>query len=176
MKVAGTAAEEGQNLEEIHTIVSRMERNVRTLAVAVKAATHPSTGESLFSLAHDKMEIGMGQHGEPGTGKMKLKTADETVDLMLPQLLEDLAVQEGENLLVILNGAGATTLMELFMIFGRMHQVLATRKMHIVRSSIGEFITTQEQAGFQMLIARMDRELLRLMKPPSIPPDFSARC
>jgi len=165
-KVAGAAAEEGRSLEEIYDLATRMERNIRTLAVAVKPATHPATGEVFFSLSDDEMEIGMGQHGEAGTGRMKLKTADETVDLMLPQLLEDLDVNAGEELLIILNGAGATTLMELFLIFRRMHQILTTHKMKIVRSAIGEYVTTQEQAGFQMCLARMDRELLRFWDAP----------
>src|SRR5262249_1344355 len=118
-KVAGAAAEEGATLDEVWTIADRMERNMRTLAVAVETATHPSTGEAIFTLGDDEMEIGMGQHGEAGTGRMKLKSADETAEIMLSQLLADLEVQAGEELLVILNGAGATTLMELFIVFRR---------------------------------------------------------
>ena len=98
-----------------------MERNMRTLAVAVSTATHPSTGQAIFELGDDEMEIGMGQHGEAGTGRMKLKTADETAELMLQALLDDLNVTAGEELLVIVNGAGATTLMELFIVFRRVH-------------------------------------------------------
>jgi dihydroxyacetone kinase-like protein len=161
-KVAGAAAEEGQSLAEVCAIAERLERNMRTLAVAVKTATHPSTGQAIFTLGDDEMEIGMGQHGEAGTGRMKLKTADETAEIMLPALIEDLEVKEGEDLLVILNGAGATTLMELFIVFRRVTQILKARKIRLARSLVGEFITTQEQAGFQMFIARMDPELLRL--------------
>ena len=116
-KVAGAAAEEGATLDEVWAIADRMERNMRTLAVAVETATHPSTGEAIFTLGDDEMEIGMGQHGEAGTGRMKLKSADETAEIMLNQLLTDLEARAGEELLVILNGAGATTLMELFIVF-----------------------------------------------------------
>jgi len=174
-KVSGAAAEQGLTLEEVLKIADRMERNMRTLAVAVKTATHPSTGEAIFTLGDDEMEIGMGQHGEAGTGRMKLKTANETAEIMLQQLLEDLEVKEGEELLVILNGAGATTLMELFIIFRHMYQVAAGKKIKIVKSLIGEYITTQEQAGFQMFIARMDRELLRLWDAPCDTPYLVVR-
>jgi len=165
-KIAGAAAEEGRSLSEVYEIADRLERNMRTLAVAVKTATHPATGQAIFTLGDDEMEIGMGQHGEAGTGRMKLKSADETAEIMLSALLEDLEVKAGEDLLVILNGAGATTLMELFIIFRRVSQILKARKIRIARSLVGEFITTQEQAGFQMFIARMDPELIRLWDAP----------
>ena len=66
------------SLDACFEIAERMGRNMRTLAVAVQTATHPSTGQPIFELGDDEMEIGMGQHGEAGTGRMKLKTADET--------------------------------------------------------------------------------------------------
>jgi dihydroxyacetone kinase-like protein len=174
-KVAGAAAEEGQSLDQCFAIADRMERNMRTLAVAVRTATHPSTGQAIFDLADDEMEIGMGQHGEAGTGRMKLKSADETATIMLQMLLDDLKVTPGEDLLVLLNGAGATTLMELFILFGRIHQLLKEKGINLSRSKIGEFITTQEQAGFQLLIARLDSALKRLWDAPSNAPYLTVK-
>ncbi|PYT33552.1 MAG: glycerol kinase [Acidobacteria bacterium] len=174
-KVAGAAAERGDSLDACFDIAERMGRNMRTLAVAVQTATHPSTGQPIFELGDDEMEIGMGQHGEAGTGRMKLKTADETAGIMLEMLLKDLAVKPREELLVILNGAGATTLMELFILFRRVDQILKAKGIKLARGKVGEFITTQEQAGFQLLIARMDAELLRLWDAPSNAPYFVVR-
>ncbi len=174
-KVAGAAAEEGQPLDACFEIAERMGRNMRTLAVAVRTATHPSTGQAIFELPDDEMEIGMGQHGEAGTGRMKLKTADETAEIMLDMLLEDLEVKAGEELLVIVNGAGATTLMELFILFRRVDQILKAKGIKLARAKVGEFITTQEQAGFQLMIARMDKELIRLWDAPSNAPYFVVR-
>jgi len=172
-KVAGAAAERGASLDECFEVAQRMERNMRTLAVAVRTATHPATGQAIFDLGDDEMEIGMGQHGEAGTGRMQLKSADETAEIMLEKLLADLGVRGGEELLVILNGAGATTLMELYLIFRRVAKVLEAKKIRLVRSAVGEFITTQEQAGFQMMIARMDRELIELWDAPADAPFFA---
>jgi len=174
-KVAGAAAEEGQPLDACFEIAERMGRNMRTLAVAVRTATHPSTGQPIFDLGDDEMEIGMGQHGEAGTGRMPLKSADETAEIMLDMLLKDLAVKAGEELLVIINGAGATTLMELFILFRRVDQILKARGIRLARGKVGEFITTQEQAGFQLMIARMDAELIRLWDAPSNAPYFVSR-
>src|SRR5258708_18989274 len=130
-KVAGAAAEEGRPLGACFEIAERMGRNMRTLAVAVQTATHPSTGQPIFELGDDEMEIGMGQHGEAGTGRMKLRTADETADIMLNMLLKDLEVKPGEDLLVLINGAGATTLMELLILFRRVSQILAAKKIKV---------------------------------------------
>ena len=123
-KVAGAAAENGASLDACVEMAQRMADNMRTLAVAVRTATHPATGQPIFELGDDEMEIGMGQHGEAGTGRMQLKSANETAEIMLEKLLADLKVTAGEELLVLLNGAGATTLMELYLIFRRVAQVL----------------------------------------------------
>jgi dihydroxyacetone kinase-like protein len=171
-KVAGAAAENGAPLEKCVELAQRIANNMRTLAVAVRTATHPATGQPIFELGDDEMEIGMGQHGEAGTGRMQLKSADETAEIMLEQLLTDLRVNAGEELLVMLNGAGATTLMELYLVFRRVAQVLETKKIKLARSAIGEFITTQEQAGFQMTIARMDNEVIELWDAPADTPFF----
>ena len=171
-KVAGAAAENGAPLEKCVEVAQRMADNMRTLAVAVRTATHPATGQPIFELGDDEMEIGMGQHGEAGTGRMQLKSANETAEIMLEQLLTDLKVKDGEELLVMLNGAGATTLMELYLVYRRVAQVLEAKKIRLARSAIGEFITTQEQAGFQMMIARLDRELIELWDAPADTPFF----
>ncbi len=171
-KVAGAAAERGSSLDECLEIAQRMERNSRTLAVAVRTATHPSTGSAIFEMGDNEMEIGMGQHGEAGIGRMPMRTANETAETMLNSLIGDLAVSPGDELLVIVNGAGATTLMELLIVFRRVAQILQEKKIKLGRSAVGEFITTQEQAGFQLMIARMDRELLQLWDAPANTPFF----
>ncbi|MFP5210980.1 MAG: dihydroxyacetone kinase subunit DhaK [Acidobacteriota bacterium] len=172
-KVAGAAAEQGASLDKCLEIAERMQLNMRTLAVAVRTATHPATGHPIFDLGEDEMEIGMGQHGEAGTGRMQLKSADATATIMLQMLLDDLAVSAGEELLVVINGAGATTLMELLLIFRRVAQILKEKGITLARSAIGEFITTQEQAGFQMMIARLDEELIRLWDAPCNTPFYN---
>ena len=174
-KVAGAAAEQGRTLDQCLQIAQRMEQNMRTLAVALSTATHPSTGQPIFELGDDEMEIGMGQHGEAGTGRMKLKTADETAEIMLEMLLADLEVKAGEELLVIVNGAGATTLMELLILFRRVCQILKAKNIKLARAKVGEFITTQEQAGIQMMIARLDAELTGLWDAPCDTPYFVVR-
>lgn len=169
-KVAAAAAAEGKSLEEVAAIAQRFADNMATLAVAASGATHPSTGNMLADLGEGEMEIGMGQHGEGGGGRQEFKTADETTKIMLNGLLSDLSLKDGEKIMLILNGVGATTLMELFIIYRRCHELLKAKNIEIVANFVGEMLTVQEQAGFQMFIARMDDELLRLWSAPCYTP------
>jgi len=171
-KIAGAAAAEGKSLEEVAAITQRFVDNMATLAVAARGATHPSTGIMMADLGEDEMEIGMGNHGEGGGGRQKMKSADETAEIMLSVLLKDLTVKPGEKLMLILNSVGATTLMELFIVYRKCEQMLKSKNIEIVANYIGELLTVQEQSGFQMFIARMDDELLRLWNAPCNTPYF----
>jgi dihydroxyacetone kinase-like protein len=174
-KVAGAAAEAGKSMDEVYAIADRFNRNMATLAVAMKTATHPSTGQAIFELADDEMEVGMGQHGEAGTGSSKILSADETAKLMLDRLIEAVDAKAGDKLLVILNGAGATTLMELFIVYRAVYKILAERGIEPVSPLIGEYLTVQEMAGFQMFVAKMDDELIELWKAACDTPSLTVR-
>ena len=93
-------------------------------------------------------------------GIQQMKSADETAAIMMEALLKDLDVKAGEKLLVVINGSGATTLMEQLIVFRACHKLLAEKGIEVVASMVGEILTVQETAGFQLFIARMDDELL----------------
>ena len=171
-KIAGAAAAEGKSLEEVAEIAQKFADNMATIAVAAKGATHPSTGGVIAELDDDDMDIGMGQHGEGGGGRMPLKTADETAQIMLDALLKDLDIKSGEKLLLIINGTGATTLMEQLIVFRKCYNYLKEKEIKVVANVVGELLTVQEQAGFQMMIARMDDELIHYWNQPCRTPYF----
>jgi len=174
-KVAGAAAEAGKSLDEVYAIADRFNNNMATLAVALKPASHPQSGQEIFSLADDEMEIGMGQHGEAGTGKSKMMSADETAVKMLTQLLAAVKAKKGDKLHVMINGAGATTQMELFIILRKVKMHLEANRMKLAHALVGEYLTVQEMGGFQMFVAKLDRELLKLLKKPSNAPYWVTR-
>ena len=165
-KIAGAAAAEGRSLEEVAAVAQRFADNMATLAVAVRGATHPQTGTLLAELGDDEMEIGMGQHGEEGGGRQPMKSADETAAIMVNALAKDIGIQPGEKVMLIVNGSGATTLMEQLIVYRAAVKELAKQDIEVVANFVGEMLTVQEQAGFQMFMARMDDELLRLWNAP----------
>ncbi|HOX38443.1 MAG TPA: dihydroxyacetone kinase subunit DhaK [Candidatus Brocadiia bacterium] len=175
IKVAGAAAEKGKSLEECAAIAERMEANLATLAVAVSAATHPATGGVIADVKEDEMVVGMGQHGEAGGGTQKLKSADETAAIMLDALIKDLKIKKGEEVLAIINGVGSTTLMEQYIVLQSVKKVLDRKKIALARCLAGEFLTVQEMGGFQMILGRMDKELLSLWDAPCHCPAWSVK-
>jgi dihydroxyacetone kinase-like protein len=174
-KIAGAAAEAGRSLEQVVAIAERFNENMRTLAVAVTPATHPGSGGVIGAIADDEMEVGMGQHGEGGGGVMKLATADRTAEIMLDKLLATLDVQTGDRLFVMINGSGATTLMEQYIVLRAVKNLLDAKGLVMARCLAGEFLTVQEMGGFQMCIAKLDDELLALYDAPCDAPGLTVR-
>lgn len=165
-KVAGAAAEQGRSLEECVGIAQRMADNMATLAVATSSATHPATGEVISDVPDGEMIVGAGQHGEGGGGTQKLCSAAETAEIMIPALLDDLGIESGEKVVVMLNAVGSTTLMELYVVMHRVESLLGERGVELAHSMVGSFLSVQEMGGFQVCIARVDDEMLALLDAP----------
>ncbi len=165
-KMLGAYAETGASLVECKTMAERIRDNTRTLALALTSCASPVTGEVMFDLPEDEMEIGMGVHGEVGIGRHKILSADATIDLMLPRLLEDLPFVAGDDVLVLLNNSGSLTLMELYILHRRVAQLLQEAGVRHYRSWIGPYATTQEMAGFALSLCRVDDTLKRLWDAP----------
>lgn len=174
-KILGAAAEEGKTIDEIMVIADRFNSQLATLAVGLKPATHPANGIEIGSLADDEMEIGMGQHGEAGTGKSKLMSADQTAETMAKQLIAAVGAKAGDKVLVMINGTGATTLMEMYIIIRGVKKFLDAQGIELAASRCAEDLTVQEMAGFQMCVAKLDDELLRLWNAPADTPAFTVR-
>ncbi len=172
-KVAGAAAARGYDLDKVYDVAARLADNMATISVAARTATHPATGDSFGELSEDEMEVGMGQHGEGGGGRMKMKSADETAQLMADALVKDLELKSGEKVMLFINGSGATTAMEMYILYRATIKYLAEKGIQVVTGLADELLTVQEQAGFQMFMARMDDELLELWNDPCRSPHLT---
>lgn len=175
-KIAGAAAEAGKSLDEVLAIAERFNSQMATLAVTMKTATAPQSGEYISTLPDDMMEIGMGQHGEGGgTGPQKIMSADETAETMVKKLAAAVDAKSGDEVMLIINGSGATTLMEMFIVFRKAYQVLEAMGVKVSISRCEEMLTVQEAAGFQMFLAKVDAELLGYLRSPSNAPYWVTR-
>ena len=172
-KVAGALAEQGAKRESISKKIKQVNAQTRTLLVALTPCTHPTTGQPLFSLSDDELIIGPGQHGEPGPeGPMKLTSANTIMDIVAERLITDGGYKSGDELLTIINGCGGMTLMEMFILYNRLDEILAGRNIKPYRPLIGNYITTQEMAGFQLALCRADNEINKLWDAPTNTPYF----
>lgn len=171
-KTAGAAAEEMLSLDEVARIAQKTVDNTRTMGVALTPCIVPEAGKATFSIGDDEMEIGMGIHGEPGIERTKLKVLDETVDVMLSRILEDLPFASGDSAAVLVNGLGATPKEELYIAYRRVAAVLKDKGITIHRKYVGEFATSLEMAGMSVSLLRLDDELKKYIDAPCRSPFF----
>lgn len=161
-KMLGAFAEASGDLAACKAIAEKIRDNTRSLALALTPGSSPISGEVMFELPDDEIEIGMGVHGEMGTGRSKLISADATIDLMLPPILEDLPFQSGDEVLVLINNSGSLTLMEMFILYRRVAQKLEEAGIKAYKSWLGPYATTQEMSGFALSLCKVDDELKAL--------------
>lgn len=164
-KILGAAAEAGKSLDELIEIGERFNKQIATLAVAMRACTHPQNGATITELPEGMMQIGMGQHGEAGQGGNEpLVSADATAEFMVGQLMKKLDLKAGDKVLLYINGVGSTTLMEQFIVYRAAARKLEAEGIIVADGYAGELLTVQEQAGFQMILGKLDADHLDLLK------------
>ena len=76
-KILGAAAEKGYDLDKLVELGNKVVKNLKTMGMSLKACTVFTTGKESFEIADDEVEIGLGIHGEPGTHREKMATANE---------------------------------------------------------------------------------------------------
>ena len=165
-KIAGAAAERGDDLDAVAAIGDRVNANVRTMGVALSACTVPHAGTPSFDLNEDEVEIGIGIHGEPGRHRIPLESADGITDRLLEPVLADLGITSGDKVLLFVNGMGGTPMSELYIVYRRAVQVLADRGAAVERSLVGNYITALEMQGCSISVLRLDEELTELWDAP----------
>lgn len=172
-KIAGALAETGADLEDVKQIAEDVIANVRTMGMAIRPCTVPAAGVPGFELGDDEMEVGIGIHGEPGTHRETLKSADEIVDMLLDKILADIDYS-GSEVAVMINGSGATPLMELFILNNRVADVLAEKGIKVYRTFVGEYMTSLEMEGFSISLLRLNDRMKELLDVHADTPAFKA--
>lgn len=172
-KIAGAKADQGASLNEVAAAAEKALANIRTMGVALSSCTVPVVGKPTFSIGDKEMEIGMGIHGERGMKRENLQTADEITERMTDAILADLQPVAGDRLAVMINGLGATPLEELYIMYGKVHEILVEKGIIIYRPYIGEFATSMEMAGASFTFFKLDDELIELLDAPAHTPFFT---
>ncbi|WP_217697344.1 dihydroxyacetone kinase subunit DhaK [Oceanobacillus sojae] len=172
IKVAGAAAEKGLSLEEVTAVTQKANNHTYSIGVALSPGTIPDSGEPTFTLADDEIELGMGIHGEPGMERTKLMPADELTKQLMEKLLNESKLTSGEEVSVLINGLGSTTLMELFIVNRKVAQILDEKGIGIHDMDVNNYCTTQEMGGFSISLLKLDDELKAYYDAPAKAPYY----
>lgn len=164
-KIAGAMAEKGGSLAEVKRVANKAIENVRSMGMAMSACTLPAVGKAGFNLADDEMEIGMGIHGEPGIERTKIKTAKEIAEILLDKILSDYNYRDSEVALLV-NGLGATPLMELYILNGEIQKVLEEKGIKVYKTLVGNYTTALDMTGCSISLLKLDEELKELLDAP----------
>jgi dihydroxyacetone kinase-like protein len=164
-KIAGAAAEEGQDLDAVEAIAQRVSDGGRSMGIALTSCTVPTAGKPTFDLPEDAIEVGVGIHGEPGRRREPLTGASEIARLLVDPVLADHDFTSGPTI-VLLNGMGGTPLIELYLMYGEVAGLLASAGVDVARCLVGNYITSLEMAGASLTLLAADEEMLRLWDAP----------
>jgi phosphoenolpyruvate---glycerone phosphotransferase subunit DhaK len=165
-KAAGAAAEAGRSLDEVEAVARTANARTRTIGVALSSAELPGAVAPIFTTAGDEMEVGLGVHGEPGISTQKLGTAGEVGTLLAQRLLADLACPPGSTVALLVNGLGATPLLEQYLVHQAVLRQLAASKINVHRSMVGEYVTSLQMAGVSVTLTLLDGQLRELLDAP----------
>lgn len=163
-KIAGAAAAEGRPLEEVESLARQVNERSRSFGVALSSVTTPAKGSPTFDLPAGELELGIGIHGEPGRERRAMMTSGEIADFAVHALLEDMPTRG--PVLALVNGMGATPLLELYGFNAEVHRVLRERGVSVARTLVGNYVTSLDMAGASMTLCQIDEELLRLWDAP----------
>ena len=158
-KIAGAAAEKGLELAEVKAVAEKVIKNVKSIGFALTSCTVPAKGTPTFSLEENEIEFGVGIHGEPGTARLAMKTAEELAADCIDRLLAENIYEEGDEVAVMINGFGATPLQELYVFNNSVSKTLVEKGIKIYDTMVGNYMTAIDMAGASVTMLKLDDEL-----------------
>ena len=166
-KVGGAKAAMGADLDGVIAAAQKAIDNTRSIGIGTAPCTIPAVGHPNFAIEDGTMEIGIGHHGEPGVKVEPLATADEMAEKMLDYILPDLPFQAGDVVVVLVSGLGATPVMEQYILFSQVYDILTERGIRVHRSYVGNYFTSLEMMGATLTIMKLDDELKACVDYPA---------
>lgn len=171
-KIIGAHSEMGEKKESLLALGELVRDQTRTLSIAVAAGVSPISGEKIFQLDDDEVFVGMGVHGESGYGRQKISSSKKIIKFMMDKIFDDFKYKSGDVVIPFINGSGATTLMELLIVYNDVEEYLAKYKIKCFKPLINEYITTQESAGFSISLLNSTEQMRKLWISQSSAPYF----
>ncbi|AKH44015.1 dihydroxyacetone kinase-like protein [Altererythrobacter atlanticus] len=167
IKACGAAAAAGKSLDEVLAVAEKVNNNVRTMGVALTSCIPPAKGTPIFEIGDDEMEVGIGIHGEPGRERTKITSADEITKTLFDAVQVDLPFESGDKVALMINGLGGTPISELYLLYGKAHELAEEHGLTVARNYVGEYCTSLEMAGCSLTMLKLDDELADLLAAPA---------
>lgn len=171
-KIAGAAAERGDDLDEVERLARLANERTRSLGVAFAGCTFPGADEPLFTVPEGMISIGLGIHGEPGIRDVPAMGADELAATLVAELLADVPADRGGRVVVLVNGLGTVKYEELFVLYRGVAHELERAGVSIVEPECGELVTSLDMAGASVTLLWLTEELEQLWSAPAHTPAF----
>jgi len=157
-KILGHAAREGKSLAEIKDLADKIVPNIHTIGLALSGATVPEVGKPGFVLAEDEIEYGIGIHGEPGYRKESMQPSRLLAEELTGKLIEAFEAKTGERYALLINGMGATPLMEQYIFANDVASLLGTAGLDVVYRKLGNYMTSIDMAGLSLTLMKIEDE------------------
>lgn len=155
-KILGHAAREGKSLAEIKDLADKIFPNIHTIGLALSGATVPEVGKPGFVLAEDEIEYGIGIHGEPGYRKESMQPSRQLAEELTGKLLEAFEAKAGERYALLINGMGATPLMEQYVFANDVASILGDAGLDVVYRKLGNYMTSIDMAGLSLTLMKIE--------------------
>ena len=166
-KICGAAADDGKDLAGIKNLAERVNDNMRSMGMALTSCIPPESGEPIFDIGENEMELGIGIHGERGSERKEIEPASQIVADMLEKILGDTVDYSGSEVAVMINGMGGTPLMELYVAYASVRDVLEREGIQVYRMPyVGDYMTSLEMAGFSITLLKLDDEMKGYLEAP----------
>jgi dihydroxyacetone kinase-like protein len=162
-KIGGAKAAQGASLDEVIAAAQKAINNTRSVGIGLTPCVIPAVGKPNFSIEPGKMEVGIGHHGEPGIKVQDLQNADRMAEISLETVLPDLPFSAGDEVVVLVSGLGATPVMELYIYYNRIAELLGEKKISVYRPYVGNYFTSLEMMGVTLTMMKLDEELKELI-------------
>ena len=157
-KILGHAAREGKSLAEIKDLADKIVPNIHTIGLALSGATVPEVGKPGFVLAEDEIEYGIGIHGEPGYRKESMQASRQLAEELTGKLLEAFEAKSGERYALLINGMGATPLMEQYVFANDVASILGDAGLDVAYKKLGNYMTSIDMAGLSLTLMKIEDE------------------
>lgn len=157
-KILGHAAREGKSLAEIKDLADKIVPNIHTIGLALSGATVPEVGKPGFVLAEDEIEYGIGIHGEPGYRKESMQPSRLLAEELTGKLIEAFEAKTGERYALLINGMGATPLMEQYIFANDVASLLGAAGLDVVYRKLGNYMTSIDMAGLSLTLMKIEDE------------------